>query len=355
MQQKCTTSCAQLDLISLALRGKKVSFAKVITMIDDMVVLLGKEQVDDDEKKEYCLTTFDSLDDQKKAHERMVSDLNTAIAETEDAIATLTEELKNLAAGIKALDKSVAEATAQRKEEHAEYNDNVASDTAAKELLKFAKNRLNQFYNPKLYVAPAKRELDREGRIYTELGGDIPTAAPGGIANTGIKAAAFAQREAPPPPPDTWGAYKKKSEDSTGVIEMIDLLIADLDKDLTEGETEEKSSQAGYEEMMKDSAMKRASDSKLIAEKEEMKAGAEADLLAAKENLGATSKKLQATLQVIHATHQECDWLLQNFDARKTARAGEVDSLKNAKAILSGADYSLLQTNPAQTFLRKQN
>merc|ERR1719230_2419668 len=35
----------RLDFIALAIRGKKVSFAKVITMIDDMVVLLGKEQV----------------------------------------------------------------------------------------------------------------------------------------------------------------------------------------------------------------------------------------------------------------------------------------------------------------------
>merc|ERR1711933_373140 len=37
----------RLDLISLALKGKKVSFAKVMKMIDDMVVLLGKEQTSD--------------------------------------------------------------------------------------------------------------------------------------------------------------------------------------------------------------------------------------------------------------------------------------------------------------------
>merc|ERR1719453_1437417 len=37
-----------LDLIELALHGKKVSFDKVIAMINDMVVLLGKEQVEDD-------------------------------------------------------------------------------------------------------------------------------------------------------------------------------------------------------------------------------------------------------------------------------------------------------------------
>jgi len=41
--------------------------------------------------------------------------------------------------------------------------------------------------------------------------------------------------------------------------------------------------------------------------------------------------------------HGDCDWLLTNFDTRKTARAGEIDALTKAKAVLSGADYSLLQ------------
>merc|ERR1719387_1500680 len=52
----------RLDLISLALKGKKVSFDKVIGMIDEMVALLGKEQKDDDEKKEYCESEIDKTE-----------------------------------------------------------------------------------------------------------------------------------------------------------------------------------------------------------------------------------------------------------------------------------------------------
>merc|ERR1719171_1596623 len=40
----------RLNLIALALKGKKVSFDKVLAMVDDMVALLKKEQVDDDDK-----------------------------------------------------------------------------------------------------------------------------------------------------------------------------------------------------------------------------------------------------------------------------------------------------------------
>merc|ERR1719362_2856514 len=70
------------------------------------------------------------------------------------------------------------------------------------------------------------------------------------------------EKEAPPPPPETWDAYSKKSQESAGVLSMIDLLIKDLDKEMTAAETEEKDSQTEYEKLMSDSAEKRAMDSK---------------------------------------------------------------------------------------------
>merc|ERR1719362_820162 len=95
----------------------------------------------------------------KKALDNRVADANAAIANAKESIATLSQEIAALEAGIAALDKSVAEATAQRKDENAEYKALVAADTAAKEVLAFAKNRLNQFYNPKLYKPAAEKEL----------------------------------------------------------------------------------------------------------------------------------------------------------------------------------------------------
>merc|ERR1719242_2463431 len=96
-----------------------------------------------------------------------------------------------LEAGITGLDKAVAEATEQRKEENTEYKNLMAEDSAAKELLKIVENRLNQFYNPKLYKAPPKRELSAEDRVMVSEGMTLaPTEAPGGIAGTGVTALA---------------------------------------------------------------------------------------------------------------------------------------------------------------------
>merc|ERR1740116_30469 len=167
--------------------------------------------------------SLDLADDKKKALERAVSLLEKAIAKANEMIATLTDDIAALTAGIVALDKSVAEATEDRKEENEEYKALMAADTAA----------MAQLANH-----------------------DHSSVAP-------------------PPPPATWGAYSKKSEESGGVIGMIDLLIKDLDKEMTEAATTEKDSQADYEVMMRESAEKRVADSKSLADKQGTKADTE--------------------------------------------------------------------------------
>merc|ERR1719160_888034 len=149
------------------------------------------------------------------------------------------------------------------------------------------------------------------------MGGTLaPTAAPGGIAGTGVtalfddsappslvqvsahragakvRAAAKAHREAPPPPPATFDAYNKKSSESGGVIAMMDTLMKDVKKEITEMEAEEKDAQADYEKFMADSASKRATDSKALTDKTAAKANMEADLEAAKSKQDATAKEL---------------------------------------------------------------
>merc|ERR1719197_1256204 len=315
-------------------------------MIDDMVAQLKKEQVDDDNKKQYCAAQFDESDDKKKSLEKSISDTEAAIASTEEGIATLTDDIAALNAAIKALDKSVAEATEQRKNEHQDFKELMASDTAAKELLNFAKNRLNKFYNPKLYKAPPKVELSKEDRIFVSEGGTPPpAAAAGGIAGTGIAVLVdVSLHDAPPPPPEAPGAYKKKSGENSGVLSMIDLLVQDLDKEMAEAGAAEKDAQADYEQLMADSAAKRTSDSALLTEKTANKASLEGDLQAHKDSHASLTRDLAATNQYIASLHAECDWLLKFFEVRKEARASEIDALGKAKAVLSGADYSLLQT-----------
>jgi len=330
LRSSTTTIAPNLDLLAMALSGRGVGFTKVLKMIDDMVALLKSESLDDEHKKEYCDAQLDMAEDKAKELQGKLDDLTISIEEKEALIKVTTEDIKVLTKSIKNLDKSVSDATYQRKGEHDEYVELMSSNNAAKELLAFAKNRLNKFYNPKLYKAPPKAESEASFVQAT-------TAF--------VQINAHTNKDAPPaPPPTPEGEYKKSGEASTGVIGMIDLLVRDLDKEMTEAEGEEKNSQGDYEGMMNDSATKRAADTKAIAAKESAKADAEEGHVADEASKMAEFKELSATKQYEGQLHSECDWLIQNFDLRKTMRGEEMDNLKQAKAVLSGADFSLLQS-----------
>jgi len=229
----------RLDLLEIALHGGKMGFEKIISMIDDLVAVLKKEQGDDDSKKQYCETEFDTSDDKKKSLEHSIADLEKVIADAEETISTLASEIGALEDSIKALDKDVATQTEQRKDEHEDFVETLAANNAAKDILGFARNRLQKFYNPRLYVPPPKRELTEDEQITVGFGGTLaPTPPPAGIAGTGI--GLVQDKVAPPPPPEANLAYKKKGEASSGVIAMIDLIVKDLDKEILEMEMTEK-------------------------------------------------------------------------------------------------------------------
>merc|ERR1719199_1954308 len=218
----------RLDLIELAVHGKKLGFGKIIKMIDELVVTLKAEQAVDSDKKSYCLAEFDKAEDKKKGLDLDISDLDKAIEDQTESIATLKSEVVALQDGIDKLDKAVTEATSTRKAEHDDFVETLAANSAAKDLLGMAKNRLNKFYNAKLYKAPPAREV--------------------ALQQVGA---------APPPAPEANLAYKKSGESSNGVMALIDLIVADIDKENQTMELEEKDGQKDYEVFMSDASEKR--------------------------------------------------------------------------------------------------
>mmetsp|Transcript_105040 Transcript_105040/g.181536 ORF Transcript_105040/g.181536 Transcript_105040/m.181536 type:complete len:745 (+) Transcript_105040:64-2298(+) len=352
----------ELGFLAFALTGKKVDFSKVMKMIDDMIGILKTEQLDDEHKKEYCAEQFDTTDDKVKAHAKNIDKLEMSIEDAKESIDALKGELKALAAGIVALDKSVQEASETRRAENTEYGELMTLDKAAKELLDFAKNRLNKFYNPGLYVKAPERVLTEEEKLYVAGGGVLETTTTEpGIAGTGITIGLVQVSKhkhesidgtgdfaAPPPPPSTWDAYQKKGGETSAVLTFIDRLIKDLDKEMTEATVDEKASQKAYEEMMGDAAMKREADSKAINAKETAKADLESQFTEDSATKGAEAKQLFALKEYEGQLHKECDWLVQNFDLRKQARADEVESLTSAKAVLAGADFAFMQKDGHQ-------
>merc|ERR1719265_789617 len=216
MENLASTSSTQneLHMVLFALKAKKVDFSKVVAMIGNMSKQLAKEQTDDDNQKSFCDKDFAKSADEKKATEEAIAASEASIAEMTDASATLASEIETLQDEIKALDKAVAEATEQRKEEHEDFVTYSTQNNAATQLIEKAKNRLNKFYRPNLYKEAPKKELTDEEKILASSGRSdlIATDAPQMIAGTNQAVYVQIRRSmaVPPPPPETFGAYQKK-------------------------------------------------------------------------------------------------------------------------------------------------
>merc|ERR1719486_1313853 len=166
------TKDTHLNLILYTLGSKlklksSGGFDEVIKMIDDMVVLLGKQQKEDEKQKTYCEDEFEKAADEEAATKTKLAQTDATLAELTDKIGTLMEEISGLEASNAALDKETADATEQRKEEHAAYVAQMQMNEAAMGLVEKAKNRMQKFYNPTLYRAPPKTEMTMEEKIIT--------------------------------------------------------------------------------------------------------------------------------------------------------------------------------------------
>merc|ERR1719386_404317 len=312
-----------LYTLNSKLKMKSGAFEEVKKMIDDMVVLLGKQQKEDETQKAYCEDEFEKAADEEAATKTKLAQTDATLAELTDKIGTLMEEISGLTESIAALDKEVADATEQRKEEHAMYVEQMQMNEAAMGLVEKAKNRMQKFYNPTLYKAPPKTEATMEEKIIT--------------------AGTFAQvrmHVAPPPAPEMPSGPVQKSGKSAGVVGMMDTIISDLGSDMKDMEYEEKTAQKDYAELMADSQATRAGDTKALTGKKSTKATTEDELMTTKEIRSATATDLKQVGTVIADLHAACDFIMQNFDLRKEARTNEIEGLKNAKAVLAGASFS---------------
>jgi hypothetical protein len=314
----------RMSFVIMALKGSKQGFEAVTKKVDALIQEIAQEQKDDDQKKDFCNREIDKTEDELKDNQRAIKDRGTIIAETSDTVKAITEEVAKFVADIKTLDAEVAEQTALRKEKASAVRDTVAQNNAAKELLKVAKERLNKFYNPS-FLAEGHKAKKHHHRSEEE----------DDASDDSGKGAALDRPKSPQAMLET----KTNSGGSGTVISMLDTIIGDVDIESAELQAQDADAQKDYEMFIKDSAEKRTVDSNAMADKQGAKSLLEDSLEKDTEALRSEKTDESQTAAELKGLHKDCDWLLQNFDARKKAREDESDSLEKAKAVLAGADF----------------
>jgi len=118
-----------------------------------------------------------------------------------------------------------------------------------------------------------------------------------------------------------------KGEESSGVIQMIDNPVNNVEKENQVMKLEEKDAQDDYEKSMADAKDKRAADSKSMSNAEGTLAETDEQMVTDKGALkNKNNTELLETDKYLSGVHADCDWLLKYYDMRKEARTGEIDA-----------------------------
>merc|ERR1719262_1075802 len=120
---------------------------------------------------------------------------------------------------------------------------------------------------------------------------------------------------------------------------MMEGIIADAKAMEAEAIRAEEESQKAYEDFVKETNASIEAAGKSIVNKSEEKAKAEADKTEAEEELESVEIELEQLGNYKLELHESCDFVLKNFEIRQTARDEEIEALKQALAILSGAKF----------------
>jgi len=291
---------ANPNLSALATRVRLDAFTKVKAAIDDMIAALIKEKADEIKHKDFCT---DGINTNERESELKQRDIDELVAKLEDLtvqIDELTKSINTLTAEIAEMQTQLKRAGEDREMENNDFQTTVQDQRATKALLNKALDVLKAIYDKKFLQISAKQE-------------------PAG----------------PPPPP----GFKKyeQSSGAGGVLGMLEQIIRDtetLEKEAITGETD---AQKAYEAYVKDTNKSIEEKTRDITNKTSEKATAEEDKTATEEAKETAMNEAQQLSNENADLHKSCDFTLKNFDIRQEARDQEVEALRQAKAILSGA------------------
>jgi chromosome segregation ATPase len=297
-------------------------FAAVIESIDQMLEDLRKEEAEDLSQKEYCEKERMEKTQTAKMTSKEI-DLNSdTIDRLTSEIAAANKSIEEIVEQVTELKAEVKDAKEQREKETPRYLADKADDSKAITLIETAVDALEKYYGflqtPTDFLQK-KAEVRRVRQPFVEAG------------------------EAPTPPPDTWEAdsYKKAEGESEGILNILSLIKADIEKDIEKADAEEAAAQAAFETF---EGEVNESITKLEATKSDLEgeiSSKEEAMVTEKTERSTNQENLDTTLSFLREIAPGCDFIAVNFDTRMTNRQLEVDGLNQAKSVIQGADFGL--------------
>jgi len=349
-----------LALLSLATSNDAIK--KVVVKIDEIVVMKGKEEKEDLEKKEKCESDLSEAASKSRKASLAIDTATEDITRASSQIAELLTQIKEQEEKKKGLQGQIVDLTNQRKNENSMYKIAKIDDVNAVKLVESAINLIKGWKTAKKFIQLGDSAVPKvaaptapEGILPAPAAKvSVATQAPHRMAATAIKvhtAKGSSAKQAPQfqveagaapiPPPATWGAgaeYKGASEQG-GIIGILGLVKDDMEMDLKSNDGDETQAVKDFNKEKTDLEGEiKASDTAIDAYTKDKAAKSKTVAEKTKERT-TKAGELDGQVKLYKATKPGCDFLLVNFKLRVSARQTEVDGLKKAKAILKGAKF----------------
>merc|ERR1719321_845301 len=264
---------------------------------------LIKEKADEIKHKDFCTDGLNKNEREQELKARDISELEAKIEDLTTQIDGLTKSIATLEAEIAEMQTQLKRAGEDRELENKDFQQTVADQRETKALLNKALDVLKAVFAKKFLQLGSKKQ-------------------PAG----------------PPPPP----GFKKyeQSSGAGGVMGMLEQIIRDTETLEAEAIKAESDAQKAYEAYVKDTNKSIEEKTRDITNKTGEKATAEADKVATEEAKETALNEQQQLMNENADLHKSCDFTLKNSDIRQAARDQEVEALRQAKAILSGAKFT---------------
>merc|ERR1719172_154575 len=147
--------------------------------------------------------------------------------------------------------------------------------------------------------------------------------------------------------------HEAASGAADGIIGLIEVIESDLTKELTDVEANEKTAKAEYDAQTKENEIMKVTLDQDVKYKSKEKKDLEVALAEATSDRTAVQGELDAVLDYLKGIEARCIAKPMTYEERVKRRNAEIDGLKEAMEILSGASAaSLLEEGATQRRIR---
>lgn len=289
---------------SVGAQNKKEAFTAAMTVVKNLIQVLEKEQVAEEEKVKLCNKDIEKTDDENQNLLASVKQLSAAIDSMKATIDVTKAELKEITTSQEKLKTALEDAGKLRKEQKNIYTSGSKDRLLAIKVLNQAKQVLGEFYH-------------KEGMSLAQI---VDSALPKAAPKVSVGG--------------------RKGVQAGGAISLLDDIANTIMKEEKDAKIEEEKAEAEYEKLQEDTRNEVDRLWQEVIQRNKLKAKTMVQLSSQNDDLSKGKEDQENIAAQLLDLHKSCDKVIEFHDSRTKAREFELNQLRDVLDILAGSSVA---------------